>query len=264
MGMEKIERRSLNQPKIIIGDDGQKTTQKNISQPSNKNIASTGSRELLNRSNLSDYTSQKQDEELRRLKSKLEKLKATYDKELNLVKTEQEHDMTRLQRENFLLKTKISEVQQEKNNSADHKNDNSQNDITNPEVLITKLSSENEKIMEKNKKIKTDFDRKTDLMVEENRKVLQKLAIIEEERYQLKASNEVLRTEAKLGSNQLKTSRSESSKSPVREVQSTTVRKPLTPKKVIAPVENHQNIQNQPPQNPTPNSNSFDTNQSLL
>merc|ERR1712176_1661782 len=140
---------------------------------------------------------------------------------------------TRLQRENFLLKTKISEVQQEKNNSADNKNDNSQNDITNPEVLITKLSSENEKIMEKNKKIKTDFDRKTDLMVEENRKVLQKLAIIEEERDQLKASNEVLRTEAKLGSNQLKRSRSESSKSPVREVQGTTVRKPLTPKKVI-------------------------------
>merc|ERR1712157_551293 len=124
-----------------------KTTQKNISQPSNKNISSTASRELLNRSNLSDYTSQKQDEELRRLKNKLEKLKATYDKELNLVKTEQEQDMTRLQRENFLLKTKISEVQQEKNNSADNKNDNSQNDITNPEVLITKLSSENEKIM---------------------------------------------------------------------------------------------------------------------
>merc|ERR1712157_634680 len=116
---------------------------------------------------------------------------------------------------------------------------------------------------EKNKKIKTDFDRKTDLMVEENRKVLQRLAIIEEERDQLKASNEVLRTEAKLGSNQLRTSRSESSKSPVREVQSTTVRKPLTPKKVIAPVDNHQNIQNQPPQNPT-SSNSFDTNQSLL
>lgn len=148
--------------------------------------------------------------------------------------------MTVLQRENFLLKTKLTETENKSKN---------QHDVTDPEILIEKLSKENEKILENYDKSKKEFNQQTDLMAEENRKILQKVALLTEERDSLKEANKNLRNRAAVAqpvANPVPQAQAERPKTP--EISEKAKGSPL---KVRSPLkksaENAQNLENLPP-----------------
>ena len=90
-----------------------------------------------------------------------------------------------LQRENFLLKTKMTQEEEKRSRPEIAKFTDA--------TLIDTLNKENDKLRGETKGKATELREQTDAMARENLKLAQNLALIKEERDRLKQANKHLR-----------------------------------------------------------------------
>ena len=120
------------------------------------------------------------DRELNTLRLELKRMQKQYEKTLKSAESQKEKDLLVLQRENFMLKTKITENESKTKTSDD--------------VVIEKLSSENKRLQKEQAEKEKEISHQTDIMAKENHKLAQKLVLLQEERDQLKQANKFLRS----------------------------------------------------------------------
>ena len=199
-----------------------------------KHIESTGyNAKLAERKKLTDQKfntrlsieSNKADGEIERLTKQLNQMKNDYQSSIKQAKASADQDLTKLQRENFILKSEI-----EKENKPKPFTDKS---------LINQLNIENDKLKKVEKEKLKEFDLKTDNMVKENLVLEQKLAMVQEERDKLKRTNKHLRSPRHVKSD-TKIAEQEIYKTPEKFVRKSLEKHGLkTPEMVFNPYETH-------------------------